>query len=181
MLVSILFPDDWSAIFVPDTPLLEIFIRGSIVYLALFFGLRFILKRESAGLGISDVLVVVLLADAVQNAMADDYRSIPDGLLLVATIIGGDWGLSALAYYVPALRRVIRPRPIVLIRDGRLREDVARRELLTVEEIVGMLRSQGIERIVDVEIAYVESNGMLTALPINHGGRRKQGRRLPAR
>lgn len=177
MLLSILLPDDWSVILMPETPLLETLIRGSVIYLVLFFGLRMILKRESAGLGISDLLVVVLLADAVQNGMADDYRSIPDGLLLVATIVGWDWGLSSLAFHIPALRRIVRPRAIVLIRDGRLLEGNARRELLTHEEIIGELRAQGIERIEDVRLAHIESNGTITALPMRGRADRKERER----
>lgn len=59
---------EWAKMLIPDTPLLEIFLRGSIVYLALFFLLRVVLKRESGTLGITDLLVVVLIADAAQNA-----------------------------------------------------------------------------------------------------------------
>lgn len=78
---------DWNEMFSLGTPLLEIFIRGSAVYLLLFLILRIVLKRESATLGVTDLLVVVLLADAAQNAMADDYNSITDGILLVMVII----------------------------------------------------------------------------------------------
>src|SRR3954454_18742921 len=78
---------DWGQIFQPDTSPLEIFLRGSIVYLALFSMLRFVLRREAGTVGMSDLLVLVLIADAAQNAMAGNYNSLPDGLLLVATII----------------------------------------------------------------------------------------------
>ncbi len=87
-----IWPEDWSSIFLPNTPLLEIFIRGTVVYLGIFLLLRLILKRETASIGVTDILVIVLLADAGQNAMADDYRSLPDGLLLVAVIIF--WGYA---------------------------------------------------------------------------------------
>jgi uncharacterized membrane protein YcaP (DUF421 family) len=176
MVASILIPNDWSSILVPDTPLLEIFIRGSAVYLFLFFTLRLILKREAAGLGISDLLVVVLLADAVQNGMADDYRSIPDALLLAATIIGWDWFLSYLAFRFPSVRSLIRPRPILLIDHGQIIAKSMHRELLTPDEILGRLREQGIERVEDVKQAWMESDGMITAIP-EKGPRRRAERR----
>ena len=73
---------DWEHIFLPDMPLLEIFIRGSVMYLSLFFLLRLVLKRQVGSIGITDLLVIVLIADAAQNAMAADYQSLPDGMEL---------------------------------------------------------------------------------------------------
>ena len=74
---------DWGEVLLPRTPLLETIVRGAVTYLALFLLLRVTTKREAAGTSISTLLVLVLIADAAQNAMADDYRSIADGLLLV--------------------------------------------------------------------------------------------------
>jgi uncharacterized membrane protein YcaP (DUF421 family) len=164
-LLGIFLPSDWGKILVPDTPLLEIVARGSIIYLSLFFALRVVLKREAAGLGISDLLVVVLLADAVQNGMAGTYSSIPDALVIAATILGWDWFLAVLAFHFPSIRWVIHPRPIPLIRDGQLVEKNVRHELLTHEELMGQLREQGIERIEDVKVAFMESNGLITCIP----------------
>lgn len=173
---SILFPDDWSSILVPDIALLEIFVRGSIVYLALFFGLRLIFQREAAGLGISDLLVVVLLADAVQNAMGNDYQSLPGGLLLAGTIMGWDWFLSYLAFRYPPIRRAVRPRPITLIRDGQVIEENLSREMVTYEELMGEIRRQGIEQVEDVRHAHMESNGVITAIPWSGRSDSKQRR-----
>ena len=60
---------DWRAVFIPSTHIGEVFLRGSLIYLLLFFLLR-IFRRQAGALGISDLLVVVLIADAAQNAMA---------------------------------------------------------------------------------------------------------------
>src|SRR4029434_380981 len=78
---------DWKMIFIPDVSVLEIFLRGSMMYLAIFFLLRIVLKRQSGTLGMTDLLLITLLADASQNAMAGEYKSLPDGVVLVATII----------------------------------------------------------------------------------------------
>ncbi|WP_247658582.1 hypothetical protein [Micromonospora sp. U56] len=103
----------WWKLFVPDTPLWEIALRGSVIYLTIFFLLRVLLKRESGSTGVTDllviVLVIVLIADAAQNAMADDYTSIADGVLLVAVIIGWAYLLDVLAYRWPAAARIIHP------------------------------------------------------------------------
>jgi len=80
-------PVDWHSLFFPETAVLEIFLRGSIMYLVLFTLLRIVLKRQTGALGMSDLLLITLLADASQNALAGDYNSVPDGIILVGTII----------------------------------------------------------------------------------------------
>ncbi len=164
-LLDVLFPDSWTKFLIPNYPLFEIFIRGTIIYLFLFFALRFILKRETAGVGISDLLVIVLIADAVQNGMAGDYTSVPDALILAITIIGWDWALNYLAYHYHGLRGIIRPTPMKLIDNGHLIQSNVRKEMLTHEEIIGQLRQQGIDSIDNVKEAWIESDGMITAIP----------------
>lgn len=80
-------PIEWQSILTPDASHLEIIIRGSVMYISLFVLLRVILKRQTGTLGMSDLLLVTLLADASQNGMAGDYNSFPDGLVLVSTLI----------------------------------------------------------------------------------------------
>ena len=68
---------DWTAMFAPERFLLEIFLRGTIMSTVLFSILRFFIKRQSGVIGIADLLVIVLIADTAQNAMANEYKSIP--------------------------------------------------------------------------------------------------------
>lgn len=174
MLLSFWLPADWGAIFLPSTPILEIVVRGSVIYLVLFFGLRFLLKREATEIRLTDLLVVVLIADAVQNGMAGEYTAVPDALVLAATIVGWSMLLSFVSYRFPRVRRVIEPQPLLLIKDGRLLPKNAASELLTRDEIMGQLRAQGVERIEDVKEAYMESNGIITAIPREKQGEPKQ-------
>lgn len=153
---------NWAHIFMLDTPIIETFIRGTCVYLALFGMLRLILKREAGGLGITNLLVVVLLADAAQNAMADDYRSVPDGLLLVATIMFWSLALDWLGYRFPRLQRFVYPPPLLLVQDGRMLYRNMRRELITEDELLSQLRLQGDEDISRVKEAYMEGDGRIS-------------------
>jgi uncharacterized membrane protein YcaP (DUF421 family) len=159
-----LFAVDWQGAFVPDTPLLEIVLRGSIVYLAIFLMLRFVLRRESGTIGIGDLLVVVLLADAAQNAMAADYRSIPDGILLVAVIIGWNYALQRLAYHFPRFRAFVDPPPLPLIKNGQMLRRNMRRELITEDELRGQMRLQGVDDLSRVKAAYMESDGRISVI-----------------
>ncbi|MGN9778115.1 DUF421 domain-containing protein [Micromonospora sp. H33] len=161
---------DWRAVFTPDTPLLEIVVRGSVMYLTLFFLLRVLLKRESGTTGVTDLLVIVLIADAAQNGMAKDYTSLADGVVLVATIIGWACLLDALAYRWPAAARVIRPGSLVLVRDGRMLRRNMRRELVTEEELYAKLREQGVDDLADAREVRMESDGGFSVITRSREG-----------
>jgi uncharacterized membrane protein YcaP (DUF421 family) len=155
---------DWHAVFVPKTPIAEIVVRGTIVYLVLFTLLRFILKRQSGTLGVTDLLVVVLIADAAQNAMAGEYRSVPDGIVLVVTIIFWSFALDWLGDRFPAVGRFVHPPPLELVRDGKMLRRNMRRELITTEELMGQLREQGIDELSQVKSARMEGDGHISVV-----------------
>ncbi len=78
----------------------------------LFMLLRFFLRRQAGTVGITDLLVVTLIADASQNAMADHYRSVPDGIMLVIVIITWSFLIDWLGYHFPTIQRIVHPPPI---------------------------------------------------------------------
>jgi hypothetical protein len=96
-----LFQIDWTHLLVPTVALGEIILRGSLVYLLIFALMRMTLKREAGSIALPDLLMVVLVADAAQNAMATAYRSVTEGLVLVATIVGWNYALDWLATTCP--------------------------------------------------------------------------------
>src|SRR3954468_22328544 len=150
---------DWRKLFVPELPVLEVVIRGAIVYLLLFIVMRFFLRRRSGGLDLADILVVVLIADAVQNAMGSEYKSVTEGALLVFTIVSLDFALDWVGHRVPWLRRLTRPSPLLLIRNGRMIRRNMQREMITTEELMSQLRQQGIDDPAVVRCAYLEGDG----------------------
>src|SRR6476659_1641776 len=79
---------DWHQLFHPSRPLLETVVRGTIVYLSLFLAMRFLPRRTIGATGPSDLLVIVLIADAVQQGMAGEYKSVTEALLLAGVIFG---------------------------------------------------------------------------------------------
>lgn len=155
---------DWRAVFAIDTPVPEIVVRGTIIYLALFFLLRIAFKREAGAIGITNLLVVVLLADAVQNAMAGGYGSVTDGLLLVLTIVAWSVTLDWVGFRFPRMGRLLHPAPLPLIRNGRILRRNLRRELLTEDELLSHLRQQGIGDPAAVKEAFMESDGRISVV-----------------
>ena len=166
---------DWKLIFLPDTPLFEIVIRGSMMYIALFAMLRIILKRQTGTLGMTDLLLITLLADASQNAMAGEYKSIPDGIVLVATIIFWNYAFDWLSYKFDWFSRLIEPPPLPLIQNGRMLHRNMRRELIKEDELMTQLREQGFDNVSQVKEAYIESNGRISV--IEYKKRQSRGQR----
>jgi uncharacterized membrane protein YcaP (DUF421 family) len=163
-MLSYLVGIDMGQLFTPDTPLLEIVLRGSVVYLALFFLLRLVLRREAGGFGITDLLVIVLIADAVQNAMAGEYNSITDGLLLGATLIFWSYALDWLAYHWAPFGRFMHPPALRLVKDGQLLRANLRKELLTEDDVMAEIRQQGLEDLAQVKAAFMEFDGRISII-----------------
>ena len=145
-------------------PILEIILRGSLVYLVIFVLLRFVLKRVAGTLTIGDLLIIVLIADASQNAMSAGYTSITDGLILVATIIFWTYALDWLAYHFPRFESLLHPPPLPLVRDGQMLARNMRRELITVDELMSHLREQGVKDLKEVKTAAMEGDGRISVV-----------------
>lgn len=163
-----LMPDDWGALFRVDTPLLEIFVRGTVMYFAIFVLLR-LFWRATGGLGISDLIVIVVIADAAQNAMAGDYKSITDGVLLVSVIVLWNYVLDWLAFHIPALRTLASPDPQILVRDGRIVEANLRKSLISKDELEAALREQGVDDVGNIKAAHLEGSGQISVVQQGDG------------
>jgi uncharacterized membrane protein YcaP (DUF421 family) len=155
---------DWHSIFVPGVPFLEIILRGSVMYLSLVVLLRIVLKRQTGTLGMTDLLLITLLADASQNAMAGEYKSLPDGIVLVATIIGWNYAFDWLSVKSAWFESLIQPPPLALVKRGKLLRQNMRRELITEAELLGKLREQGVEDVSKVKQANIESDGQISVV-----------------
>ena len=154
---------DWESVFVPSLSIFEIVLRGTLVYLVLFVVLR-VLRRGAGAIGISDLLVVVLIADAAQNAMGSQYRSVTEGVALVLTIVAWDYLFDWLGFRVPSLRPLLRPQALLLIKNGKLQKRNMRREMISEEELLGELREQGVSNVDDVKFSFMKSNGHISVV-----------------
>ncbi len=143
---------------------LEIVLRGSAMYWCLFLLFRFVLRRDAGALGIGDILLLVLIADASQNAMAGGYQTVAEGLLLVATIAGWSWALDVASFHFAVVRRFSEPAPLVLVRRGRLQRRNLRREFITTQELLACLREQGVDKLADVKVARMEADGQISVI-----------------
>lgn len=155
---------DWSQVFALSVSPLELIVRGSAIYLFLFAVFRFVMRRDLGSVGVSDVLILVLVADAAQNGMAGEYKSISDGLILVSTILAWNFLLDWLCYRSPAIARLLQPRELLLVSNGRIERRGLRREYMTVEELMSKLREHGIADVREVESAHMEGDGQISVV-----------------
>lgn len=160
---------DWDALFAFDQAW-ELVVRGSAMYWFLFLLFRLVLRRDVGALGIADVLLLVLIADASQNAMAGGYESVGDGMVLVATIAGWNYLMDWVSFRFPATRRLLQPGPLVLVRRGVIERRNMRREFVTMEELMAQLRQHGIENLGQVKLAAMEADGNISVIRADDGG-----------
>jgi uncharacterized membrane protein YcaP (DUF421 family) len=145
-------------------PVYELMLRGTLVYWLLFCIFRFILRRDVGAVGIADILLLVVIADAAQNAMSGGYQTITEGAILVITIVTWNWLLDLLSFRFPAVRRFAQPNRLTLIRAGVPQRHNLRREFITLEELEEKMREQGIEKMADVKVAYLEGDGQISVI-----------------
>ena len=157
------FNVDFQGMFVPTQSLVEMFLRGTCVYVGLLVLLRS-LRREAGGLALADILFVIILADASQNAMASEYRSITEGAILVGTIAFWNHFIDWLSFKFPGFERFMRPGAVMLIRDGRILHKNRRREMVTMGELLAQLRQQGIKSPAEVKECRLEGDGHIRVI-----------------
>jgi len=160
---------DWRTMLVPEHSVLDLFLRGTVMYLAIFVLLRLVLRRQVGDIGTSDVLVIVLLAEVSGNAMAANAASLPEGVVLVGTVLLWSYLIEWVQFRFPAFERLIREPKLKLIDNGRLLRRNMRTELVTVEELMAQLREQGIEDRAEVKAAYLEADGQISIIRHDKG------------
>jgi uncharacterized membrane protein YcaP (DUF421 family) len=155
---------DWSEVFGLSVSPLETLARGTAMYWFLFLLFRLVIRRRVGAVGISDILLLVIIADASQNALSGNYKSVTDGFILVATILGWNMLVDGLTYASTTLQRLLEPPPLLLIDRGRLLRRHLRLEFVNEDELRAKLREHGITEYAEVEKAYMESDGEVSVI-----------------
>jgi uncharacterized membrane protein YcaP (DUF421 family) len=143
-------------------PWWEFVLRAVIAYFFLLAILRVTGKRQTGQLAPFDLVLLLILSNAVQNAMNGGDNSVPGGLISAATLIALHYGVAFLTFKSRKLEALIEGTPRILIHNGVLNEEVMRSEFLTHHELVGALRAAGCAEIQHVHNAMLENNGQIT-------------------
>jgi len=158
---------DWHGVLMPTNSLMELVVRGTIMYFVLFGLLRFVLKRQAGGIGTTDVLVIVLLAEVAGRGFTAEYKSVVEATVLVCTILFWSYVLHWASHRFPSVERVLRAPPLLLVENGKMLRKNMRAELVTKDELMAQLREAGVEDCSQVKRACMEADGMISVIKID--------------
>ena len=142
----------------------EVVVRTAIVYLFLVVAMRLSGKRQVGQMSILELIIVLVVADAVQNSMVGQNTSIWGGIVAVITLLAMDFVLNSLILRSIRLRRAIQGEPRLLVRDGRLLARALDEEKVLPDEVRASVRAAGIERLDDVHLAVLETDGRISVI-----------------
>lgn len=156
--------------------LAEILFRTLVVYVALLFGLRLAGKRELGQMTTFDLIVVLVISNAVQNAMVGSNTSLTGGLVAAATLLVVNGIVWRLGYRSGPVREWVRGEPTLLVHEGALIRKSMDREGVDEDEIMQALREHGVEDLGQVKTAVLEVDGSISVISSGAGSNRTRRR-----
>ncbi|MCZ8221528.1 MAG: DUF421 domain-containing protein [Acidovorax sp.] len=147
-----------------SVPWWEFVLRGVVVYVFLLVFLRLTGKRQTGQYAPFDLVLLLILSNAVQNSMNAGDNSLVGGLVSAATLIGCHVVLAQLTFRYAGMARLIDGMPQVLVQQGQVNTDLMRKELLSTDDLEAALRASGCLHLHEVERATIETNGQITVV-----------------
>ena len=142
----------------------SIVLRTVVVYVVLLAGLRLAGKRELGQMTPFDLVVLLIIANAVQNAMVGPDTSLNGGLLAALVLLAVNWLVGRLGLRSAWLRRGLIGDPVLLVHDGHLLDGTLRREAILEDEVIQALREHGVDDLRQVKSAVLEVDGTISVV-----------------
>ena len=159
-----------SHLFIPEASVAALIVRAAVVYGFLLVALRVAGRRELAQMTSSDLILLLVISNAVQNSMNAGDNSLAGGLVSATTLIGVNYLVGVVTFRSKRLEAILEGRPQVVIHDGKVFEDVMARAQLTHHELQAALRQAGCATSDDVRAAILENNGTISVIPRSRNG-----------
>jgi uncharacterized membrane protein YcaP (DUF421 family) len=150
-------------------PYLNIALRSLAVYLFMLFAIRLTGKKELSQLNTSDVVLILLISNAVQNAMVGANTSLSGGLMAASMLFIANYGLKRLMFNNKKIHDLISEKPEILIHNGILDTTNLKNLGINDDEIKESMREHGIEKITDVKLAMLEIDGNISIISETNG------------
>ncbi len=154
----------------------DFLIRPIAVYLFIIFALRLFGKKELAQLSVIDLVFILLISNAVQNAMVGSDNSLLGGIVAAGVLFLTNYVLKKLIYYFKPIDKLLQGEPILLIYEGKIQENQLKKAGFTVEELSAAVREHGVKSIEQVNLAMLEVDGNISVLSENYKTRTKKHR-----
>jgi uncharacterized membrane protein YcaP (DUF421 family) len=148
----------------------DVALRTAIVYIFLVVAIRISGKREVGQMSVLDLVVILIISDAVQNSMVGENVSIWGGLVAAAVLLTLDFALRTLSLRRPRIRKAIQGEPRLVVRDGRLLDAALREEGISRDDVEAAVRAHGVERVDEVALAVLETDGSISVIPMERSG-----------
>ena len=145
----------------------EFIVRAVVVYVFLLVLLRLTGKRQVGQLAPFDLVLLLVLSNAVQNSMSGGDNSITGGMILATTLVMLNFGVSWLTYRSKSLEALIEGRPVIIVHDGKIDHLAMRKVQMTNHELEASLRAEGCAGPEQVRFAVLENNGHVTVIPLH--------------
>lgn len=145
--------------------LLSIAVRTVLVLLALLAGIRIFGKRDVGGFNLLDVALILLLGNAVQNAITNGSGDLGVGLVAAATLLLLMRSRGTLFARFPWLQKQLVGEPNILVNNGRMDRREMRRKGIDEDELYAAMRGIGLTEIKDVRLAVLENDGNISIIP----------------
>jgi uncharacterized membrane protein YcaP (DUF421 family) len=145
-------------------PLWEIAARATIVYLAIILVVRVMPKRKTGHISPNDMLTLIVIGGMATDAIMGGSTSIGDILLLIGIVLAWGYVLDLMEFRMPAVSRLLREPETVLVENGQLLRRNMRSEMVTEDELMSVLRKQGISDLSGVRSACLEADGEISVI-----------------
>ena len=147
--------------------LIDVFVRTAIVYTFLVVAIRLSGKREIGQMSVLELIVILVISDAVQNSMVGENTSLWGGLVAVITLFVADNLLKFAARRSQRLQKTLEGEPRLLVRDGRILTKALDEEGVDVDDVRAAARGAGIARLDNVRLAVLETDGSISIIPMD--------------
>ena len=144
---------------------MDIVFRAVFLYLFMLFLMRVIGRRELSSLSAVDLVLLIILGDAIQQGLTQDDYSVTGALIVIGTFAVLQILISYLSYRFPRLRPALDGEPIVVVQDGQAIEKNMKRERITVDEVMVEARLQQVSKLDDIAWAVLETSGKISIIP----------------
>ncbi len=139
--------------------------KTSVIYLFLVAGLRLLGKRELGQMNIYDLVLLIVIANAVQNAMVGSDNSLGGGIVAAVTLLVFNRAFAGLMERSPKLEKFMVGEPTLIVNDGQILTDKMKREGVTRDQLLAALREHGMEKVDQARMCVLEIDGTISVVP----------------
>lgn len=147
-----------------SNPYLHVVISSAVVYVFITIALRLFGKKELAQLSVLDIVFVLLISNAVQNAMVGSDTSLLGGLIAACTLFILNFLFKFLLFRSKGMTHLLEGEPLILVSEGKVKDHNLRKAEISTDELVEAIHEHGVRSIRDVNLAILEVDGNISVM-----------------